>query len=63
MAAARFGAERTERIPSTGGGPGSGRMASKFATATCDGGSFRLGASTTLGTSEPPRATLMVCVR
>ena len=59
----RLGTERAERIPSEGGGPGFGRTASRFATASLELGSFRFGASTIRGTSEPPRAILIVCVR
>jgi hypothetical protein len=57
---ARLGDVRDDRNPSDGGGPGFGLIANKFATASWDGGSFRLGASTTRGTSEPPRAILIV---
>jgi hypothetical protein len=59
----RFGTAREERIPSVGGGPASGRIASKFATAAAEGASLSRGASRTLSTIDPPRATLMVCVR
>jgi len=60
MLALRFGAERDERRPCDGGGPGFGLTASKLATASRDAGSLRLGASTTRSTSDPPRAILMV---
>jgi len=46
-----------------GGGPAFGLMASRFATASREDGSFRFGASTIFGTRDPPRAILMVCVR
>ena len=59
----RLGTAREDRIPSVGGGPASGRIASKFATAADEGASFSRGASRTFSTIEPPRATLMVCVR
>ena len=59
----RLGVLRVERTPSTGGGPGFGLTASRLATASLDCGSRRLGASTTFGVSEPPRAILMVWVR
>src|SRR5579863_3698742 len=58
----RFGWVREERNPSVGGGPASGRIASRFATGPADGASLIFGASSTFSTSEPPRATLMVCV-
>ena len=53
---------RLERIPSEGGGPALGLMASRLATASCDEGSFRSGASTTCCASALPRAILMVWV-
>src|ERR1700722_12275619 len=59
----RLGTAREERIPSVGGGPASGRIASKFATAAAEGASLSRGAPRTLSTIDPPRATLMVCVR
>ncbi len=59
----RLGKAREARMPSVGGGPASGRIASKLATATGDAGSLSRGASRTFSTIEPPRATLMVCVR
>ena len=52
-----------ERNPSAGGGPGSGLIANRFATASREAGSFTLGASTMRGSKEPPRAILMVWVR
>jgi len=58
--AGRLGAVREECSPSVGGGPGFGLKASKLATAPVEEGSLRLGASTTLGVSELPRATRMV---
>ena len=59
----RVGSVRVERNPSVGGGPGLGLIASRFATASREAGSLRLGASTTFGTSDPPRAIRMVWVR
>jgi hypothetical protein len=59
----RFGTAREDRMPSVGGGPASGRIASRFATAPAEGASLSRGASRTFSTMEPPRATLMVCVR
>ncbi len=54
----RLGATREECKPSEGGGPGLAAFkASRLATAPAVAGSLRLGASTTLGASEPPRAT------
>ena len=61
--AGRLGAVRDECRPSEGGGPGFDLNASKFATAAFEEGSLRLGASTTCGASELPRATRMVWVR
>jgi hypothetical protein len=61
--AGKFGTLRDERMPCDGGGPGFGLIASRLATASRDAGSFRFGASTTLATSDPPRAILMVWVR
>lgn len=46
-----------DRRPSRGGGPGLAFTASRFATASVDGGSLTFGASTTCGASLPPRAT------
>jgi hypothetical protein len=59
----RLGALREDRMPSVGGGPASGRIASKFATAAAEGASLSRGASRTFSTIEPPRATLIVWVR
>jgi hypothetical protein len=59
----RLGTAREDRIPSVGGGPASGRIASRLATALGEGASLSRGASRTFSTMEPPRATLMVCVR
>ena len=61
--AGKLGAVSAECNPSAGGGPGLDLNASRLATAPVDEGSLRLGASTTLGVSEPPRATRMVWVR
>ncbi len=55
--AGRLGAVREECRPSAGGGPGLALKASRLATAPMEDGSLRSGASTTLGASEPPRAT------
>lgn len=60
--AGSLGATRVECRPSEGGGPGlAGAVlalkASRLATASAVDGSLRSGASTTLGASEPPRAT------
>jgi hypothetical protein len=58
--AARLGALREECKPSDGGGPGMDLNFSRLATASGEEGSLRLGASTTFGVSEAPRATRMV---
>jgi hypothetical protein len=61
--AGRFGARTSEWKPSAAGAPGMGFTAlnvSKLATALFEGGSLRLGASTTCCASEEPRETLMV---
>jgi len=59
----RRGATREERRPSADGAPGAAFMAKRLATSALEEGSLRLGASTTLGASEAPRATRIVCVR
>lgn len=59
----RRGATREERRPSADGAPGAAFMANRLATSALEEGSLRLGASTTLGASEAPRATRIVCVR
>jgi len=57
------GATRDDRRPSADGAPGAAFMANRLATSALEEGSLRLGASTTLGASEAPRATRIVCVR
>ena len=57
------GALSFERMPSVGGGPGFGLMASRFATAESLRGRLILGASTTVSVSRSPRATRMACER
>ena len=59
----RRGATKEERRPSADGAPGAAFMANKFATSELEEGSLTLGASTTFGASEAPRATRIVCVR
>jgi len=61
--AGRLGRVREACSPSDGGGPGTGLNARRLATASMEAGSFKLGASTTFGVRELPRATRMVCVR
>src|SRR5579862_2569621 len=59
----RLGEVREECKPSDGGGPGMDLTARRLATGFGEEGSLTLGASTTFGTSEVPRATWMVWVR
>jgi len=63
MTAVADGVLRADFKPSDGGGPAFGLTAIRLATDSFDMGILRLGASTTLATSEDPRAIRMVCVR
>jgi hypothetical protein len=54
------GANRDERNPSDGGGPGIGLNARRLATDESERGKFNFGASTTCSDGLEPRATRMV---
>jgi hypothetical protein len=56
----RSGAVLDDFNPSDGGGPGIDLIATRFATAAFETGSFKSGASTTFSTGELPRATRIV---